>query len=362
MAQQSSSSAAVSEAAETLDPLLLDYVRSTDEAESATRLSMLITQYAEPVIRRAIRHKLNLAVHNGESDQDRQDVEDLHSEAVLEAFSVLRELKRTPTPPPIRDFRGYIAAIGFRVCSAYLRKKRPQRASLKDKVRYILTRRADFALWKSASDTWLCGLQTFREQSGPLVERHLPDSSSFLEESRQQRTRAEELDLGELIEAVFLWSGKPVPLDALVGFLADARGIKDEFTEQIDEGIEDHPDTRANVTIEVEQRLYLERVWTEIAQLPVKQRRALLLNLTDRFGNGLIALLPGVGIASFREVAATLEMTVDQLAELWGELPLNDAAIAHLLGITRQQVINLRKSARERLVRRTKPFAQGVCW
>jgi len=33
-------------------------------------------------------------------------------------------------------------------------------------------------------------------------------------------------------------------------------------------------------------------------------------------------------------------------------LPLEDAAIAERLGLTRQQVINLRKSARARLARR----------
>jgi hypothetical protein len=37
-------------------------------------------------------------------------------------------------------------------------------------------------------------------------------------------------------------------------------------------------------------------------------------------------------------------------------LPLDDATIAGLLGLTRQQVINLRKSARERLARRLKGF------
>jgi hypothetical protein len=45
-----------------------------------------------------------------------------------------------------------------------------------------------------------------------------------------------------------------------------------------------------------------------------------------------------------------------QFAELWPQLPLDDATIAGLLNLTRQQVINLRKSARERLARRLKGF------
>ncbi len=43
-------------------------------------------------------------------------------------------------------------------------------------------------------------------------------------------------------------------------------------------------------------------------------------------------------------------------AELWNQLPLDDAAIAELLDLTRQHVVNLRKSARKRLTRRLKGF------
>jgi hypothetical protein len=41
------------------------------------------------------------------------------------------------------------------------------------------------------------------------------------------------------------------------------------------------------------------------------------------------------------------------LSALWDQLPLDDLSIAARLGVTRQQVINLRKAARARLARRT---------
>jgi hypothetical protein len=47
-------------------------------------------------------------------------------------------------------------------------------------------------------------------------------------------------------------------------------------------------------------------------------------------------------------------MPDEVFAGLWSRLPLDDASIAELLNITRQQVINLRKCARERLARRMK--------
>ena len=52
-------------------------------------------------------------------------------------------------------------------------------------------------------------------------------------------------------------------------------------------------------------------------------------------------------------------MPAPELAALWPDLPLEDAAIAERLGLTRQQVINLRKSARARLGRRMREPVGG---
>ena len=100
----------------------------------------------------------------------------------------------------------------------------------------------------------------------------------------------------------------------------------------------------------------LQRLWTEICELPVRQRFALIMNLRDAQGGDLASLLPLTGVCSFREIAEALDLHPDRLAELFGELPLDDATIAGHLGITRQQVINLRKSARERLARKMRGF------
>ena len=65
-------------------------------------------------------------------------------------------------------------------------------------------------------------------------------------------------------------------------------------------------------------------------------------------------MFPAAGVASVRDMAAALEVSPEEFASLWNDLPLEDAKVAERLGLTRQQVINLRKSARERLARRTK--------
>lgn len=134
-------------------------------------------------------------------------------------------------------------------------------------------------------------------------------------------------------------------------------GIKDSPHSDLDSDgqlLSQLPDTRTNVATEVEKRIYLEKIWAEIGLLPERQRNALLLNLTDATGYGVITLLPVTGIASLRQIAEALGMSAQKLAEIWNDLPMNDATIAGLLGVTRQQVINLRKSARERLIRRVR--------
>ena len=82
--------------------------------------------------------------------------------------------------------------------------------------------------------------------------------------------------------------------------------------------------------------------------LPLRQRQALLLHL----GDDALSVFVTTGTASLRAIATALEMDVAVLAGLWAALPLPDNAIADRLGATRQQVINLRMSARKRLINR----------
>jgi hypothetical protein len=105
-------------------------------------------------------------------------------------------------------------------------------------------------------------------------------------------------------------------------------------------------------------------LWSEILELPVRQRVALLLNLRDVTGDGVLWALPVTGIASLREIAAALDIAPLDMAAMWKGLPLDDQTIAARLGCTRQQVINLRMAARRRLTNRLgsligKPPASG---
>ena len=154
--------------------------------------------------------------------------------------------------------------------------------------------------------------------------------------------------------------GGPIDFDELVSAIATIQGISDQPIESLTE--DEDIVSLMPATLEpdqawrMEKRMFLQRLWEELQQLPLNQRSALLLNLKDASGFGCITLFPATGIASVRQLAAALDISPEKFAEVWNELPLEDSKIAELLGLTRQQVINARKSGRERLARRLKGF------
>ena len=114
---------------------------------------------------------------------------------------------------------------------------------------------------------------------------------------------------------------------------------------------------QADPAAALESRQLLDRLWGEICQLPRRQRVALLCNLRSQQGVNVITLLPATGIASIEQIAAALEIPLPEFEQLWAELPLDDLRLAQYLGATRQQIINLRRSARDRLARRLKDWS-----
>jgi hypothetical protein len=165
-----------------------------------------------------------------------------------------------------------------------------------------------------------------------------------------------EADWGGVLAAVFDCLGGPVELDKLTGFLAGMLRIEDRPVIPLDptdeSGQPDPPAEQPDLAWQTEKRIFLERAWKEICELPAKQRVALLLNLQREYHGLFLAR----GIATLSQMAQALEMSPEKLPEMWSELPLADAKIAELLQLTRQQVINARKSARNRLTRRLRGF------
>lgn len=332
----------------TATALLHAWWRAGETEQAEQLLTQLLTEHAIPISKAVITYRLRTEIAQS------GDAEDVRQEVTLQLIARLKYLKSTGAPPLSGDFASYTAAVAHQVCSLYRRKQFPARARLKDQLRYVLTQQRGFALWEVARKVWAGGFAVWREQGKPPV---LPKQVLALQENKERLgvhwAGARPSALAELLITIFNHLAGPVEFAALVELVARVLGIKDASpVENASDAVSTQHSPSADLAGQVEQRLYLQRLWQEIVQLPLPQRLALLLNLRDTQERGLVVLLVELQLTSLHQLAEVLGLAALEFAELWRELPLDDARIATLLGLTRQQVINLRSSARRQLASR----------
>lgn len=339
-----------------VDTLLLPYLRAETDEESEQSLHQIISEHVDPVVREAAGRRLRRV--GAARSNDAAQMEDIRSDVLVHLLARLRKLKAARDEEPIENLRGYVAQMTTHACYRYLRRKHPQRHILKDKLRYLLMRQSGFSMWESVEGEATVGFSAWRSSdlsaNAERLETLMRDPSGCVPAELSSR-EAGRTRPAALLAAIFDYLGGALPFDDLVNIVARLWGIEDQV-EADEETLSRVADTRASAGAELEAREYLRYLWEEIKQLPVRQRAALLLNLREEQGRSCIALLPLMGIAAMRQIAEALEISAAQLAELWKHLPMDDARIASRLQLTRQQVINLRKSARERLSRRMRAF------
>jgi len=326
-----------------MDPILRRFVDAADEAEAARELDDLIAQQALPLARAIVARKLS-SYGGGGGHPDVQDRDDVIGEAMVVLIERLHRMRQTPDEGAIEQFENYAAAVIHSACAHHIRRRHPERARLKDRLRYVFSTDRRLALW-STNQTLVCGLSEWR---GRAPE---PDAGQALKRSadrdEQQWASLDRSGLARAVIELAFASGGPTEFEAFVAAAAAHIAEPKEVVEVVPSPSREPPQD-----LVIEHRHFLEHVWAEIRALPVRQRIALLLNLRDANGAGILWLLPIAGIASIRQIARVLEIEESEFARLWLEMPLDDTAIGGRLGCTRQQVINLRLSARKRLFNR----------
>ena len=345
---------------EPANSLLRIFAQSSDSEEQDRALSALLTEHAQPTVQKIVRYKTRGAIDEGE---------EIYSEVMLQLVGRLQKLKTEADAPEIENFNSYVAVTTYNACDRFLSRKYPNRRRLKNGLRYLLAHRENFAVWQDKNGNYVGGFRRWQfvetESASLKVEQLREDARAFDRDVRPEKSWSEQKNAFELLTAIFNWMNAPIEIDLLTSVCADWWNVSDE-TIAIDAPKDNEfgearaqiqlADARPDAFTEAERRDYLQRLWNEIAEFPPRQRAAVLLNLKDENGRGVIDLWLVVGVATVEKIAAALEMTKEKFAELWNHLPLDDNRIAELLGLKRQQVINLRKSARERLARRMKGF------
>jgi RNA polymerase sigma factor (sigma-70 family) len=309
------------------DPLLTRLLSAAGE-ERERIIETLLLRAAETVSRVLQRQSAHVT---------KEDLDDIRSTVNVR---LIRKFHELPAGDPIGGLAEYVAGVAYNAFHDFLRHRHPERVRIKGRIRYALSHDRRFTMWESPSGI-AAGLAAWSERQ---PQRDLTPLQSLAAPliSDPQRTV-------NTLAMVFQQAGAPLLLDDLVSLFMSLWNIREAPRGTLRETAAPEssgPHSR------YESRQFLSKLWGEIRELPPQQRTALLLNLRDSDGRNAMVQFVLAGIASAGEIAAALDLPAERLREIWNDLPMDDRHIAEMLGRTRQQVINLRKSARERLSRR----------
>jgi hypothetical protein len=339
--------------AEGSDILLLPFLQARNDSAAEDLLTCLIHEHADPIIAKILKSKLRVSLNGSHGSHDNQDALEIVSELHATLIADLRAVQKHPSQKTITSFRDYVAVKTYSACADYFRERNPNRRRLKNLLRYQLKQNPEFELWKAEDNCWYAGLSRW-DGTKDTDNSSAPAVSAGDIREKFPMIHAQDIPPAELLNAVFDRVGRAVEFDRVVTLAAEVWNISDAPFESVDKADPEQPDKQPGVGVDIllEQRLYLETLWSEVCQLPLLQRVALLLNLRDAQGGSAIFFIPYLGIASQQKIAEILGIEAQAFSKLWSDLPLDDSRIASKLDISRQQVINLRKTARERLARR----------
>ena len=326
------------EASKTADDLFLFFLHSQNETAAEATLSELISKYVTPLIQEIVKYKLR--VSTARQSLREADAAEVCSNVLVKVLERLREWRTSSEKDQPRAFLDYVAMAAYHTCNQYWRDSNPVRNRTKNSLLYLFTRYDELAMWKKERD-WICGFSSWKNKQNVADNKDLDQIifKNFKKENKFDR-----------LKGILMELNAPVRLNDLVNLMMRLEGI-DSHNEL--DNLDDVADSRMlSAEKKLEQQEFLKNLWAEILQLSEKQRTALLLSMRDEDGGSILPLFFSLRIATTKELVSALSMTSDQFGKFWSELPLDDLRIGSLLGITRQQVINLRKCARERLARR----------
>jgi hypothetical protein len=337
-----------------LDPTLRGFVESASDDEAEQRLESLLEERIAPLVRIIVARKLK--AFGPRKASAAEDVEDVTGDALLVLLKRLRAVRAAPGANAIVSLDDYTAAAAFSACAHHLRRRYPERSRLKNRMRYVVARDKRFAVWAGQAGVLYCGLAEWRglphdaAASGRLTD--LEQMPARWPAGWQPPAQAERADPAPLIAAILDRVAGPIEFDSLVGLVAAVWQVDRTHRAATANLFERLSDRGSEPELAIDRQRFAARLWEELQRLPVRQRWALLMNLRDSQGAGMLWIFPVTGVASLRAIAGALEISAQDLASLWKSLPMDDATLAGRLGCTRQQVINLRMSARKRLSNR----------
>jgi DNA-directed RNA polymerase specialized sigma24 family protein len=390
--------------AEEAKRLLKEFLQSKDEQKSDQVLESLLHDFAAPIVNTVLRRKLGVDVLHlkrlGQQESEPRecpecktlletnlpvcplcgsklqsqtsrhsyrspselDAEDLLSDVLVALIERFRQWKERPQNAPIDYLPNYIIRLTLNIIALHWRQQSPHYHQLRNKLLYLLEGRGSvkmFALWDgNAPGEQLCGFFDWRGKPRCHSERYwiwCSDPHRFVAEALPYGTDPQKMDMAELLAHVFNWVGGPMEFDDLLAGLQELLGIQsvviysanpDEI--ECEESVWGLAEAERRVIDAEGKVLFTMRLWEGLKRLPVNQRRAFLLHFDREVWETFISH----GCCTWKGIAEFLGMSIGEVKDLVGRLPLSDEEIARMLKLpNRQKVINLRHAALKSLKR-----------
>jgi hypothetical protein len=347
------------------------------EAMRDNRFDSLLDE-ANETIRGIVKAKFRVSLNAADGGHENQNALQLCQDIFLE---LLEQLNKDEAQDKIKNIRNYAAVVSYHACAEHRRREFPEWYSLKNKLRYYLTERQGFAVWKDENEETVCGFASWENRANAAkVNEDIAESFS----SNKNFARMNARDWEDLLDEMFKRIDAPIELDSLVNIVANLFGIKDEEIISTTRDDDDDPTIKIDLPStallpdkSLEIKIFLKNLWAAICDLKTAQRKVYLLNFTDADGDIQIFVVNGtatileIGKAieitdkefeiiwnelSLREKASELKTYDERFVFLWLHLPLEDLLIAKMLETKRQNVITLRYRAKEAILKRLKKF------
>jgi len=306
----------------------------------------LIARYADPIIKKILNQRLNLYFNPQRRDITQPEAEDLYQTIVLKLVAGIRKKNIDPNSQNIEEIQNYIAKIAHNVCNDYLRMKYPERNRLKSKLRDLMKRHSDFSCWK-AEDQLVCGYTSW---AGGMESARAVIMLRELEENETKELI--KLALSDLVGELFDRCGGPIEIERLVQMIAGVQGVKDYQKESIDTSpisIKRIANAPGRDHEELEARELLRHLWMKMGELPRNQRKTFALTSGDHTGESLLHTILREQIVTITQIYSALEITRDELIEIWDRLPLDIATAAKQLRTSTHMVAKWRHRSSKRL-------------
>jgi hypothetical protein len=270
--------------------------------------------------------------------------DDLLGEVYLNMLRVLN----SPRAMYVESFDAYVLSIIQNMCRREIIATTPVWSKLKaDVVETLRGRRAarGFALWISGGVV----LGGYAEWESQLSSKN-PSYLLLQNESDQLRAYVyrlgapEQMDLGELLSAIFNWLGRPFQINELTSLIFAFRGLKERQTEL---GIGD-----ADTVVTESQEDYsplIQAIGAGFSSLPRSEAIALLFHLQAEAAERLVLYM-----SAGERVSLPLQLAIpeEELSRYLDGLPWRDLQIASLLQIedvtnhrTQMHIVRLRQRA-----------------